>query len=343
MVDFFRDVQFVLHGDASGAELLRHIKQHAGVVATAGKTRKGGNVVHLVGEDEDADALELTGAVRAELLRDTWVFKCVKAGKQVDKTAFLACAEAAPPASPPQRTPGTPKAGRGSAGASPVRPSPSVTRGTPGRVKGDKLMAWTPEEINTLIEFARENNELGVTGQKLWDLAVERDILPGRSSQAMRECAKRKRAFIEEGGEFVSKRRSMGAAAAASAQLERSLVPVVLESLAKASGQPLEHVGWAVYQCNGEFTKAQLLVFGRITMDDFHPWSDEEDRTIAKYARGIIAADEGGLTDSERFRRISLAHANLKDEAQEATRVRALIDARDFTEMARRAAYLVEP
>jgi hypothetical protein len=341
MADFFRDVQFVLHGEASSPELIRAIKQHSGVVATAGKTRKGGNVVHLVGEDEDADALELTGAVRAELLRETWVSKCVKAGKQVDKTAFLACADAAPPASP--------KAGQASAGASLSRASPAVSRasgvsgGGPGRSKGDKLQAWSPEELNILIDFARENSELGISGQKLWDIAFDRNILPGRSAQAMRECAKRKRAFIEEGGEVVPKRRSMSAAAAAAAQLERSLVPGVLESLAKASGQPLEHVGWAVYQCNGEFSKAQQVLFGQITVDDFHPWSDEEDRIIAKYARGIIAADEGGLTDSERFRRISLVHADLKDEAQEADRVRAFINARDFTEIARRAAFLVEP
>jgi hypothetical protein len=234
MEDFFRDVQFVLHGVASAPKLLRVIKQHAGVVATAGKTRMGGNVVHLVGEGDDAEALELTGAVRAKLLRDTWVFRCVKAGKQVDKTAFLACAEAAPPASP--------KAGRASAGASLSRASPAVSRasgvsgGGPGRSKGDKLKAWSPEELNILIDFARENSELGISGQKLWDIALDRNILPGRSAQALRECAKRKRAFIEEGGEVVPKRRSMSAAAAAAAQLERSLVPVVLEGSSSGGG-----------------------------------------------------------------------------------------------------------
>jgi hypothetical protein len=338
MVDFFRDVQFVLHGEASTGELLRVIKQHSGQVTTVGKTRKGGHVVHILGEGDDPDALELTPKVRLQLLHEQWVFQSAKAGKQLDKAAFLV--SALPPASP--------KAGRASSGASMTRASPAASRVSGasgsgrGRTKGDKLQVWTVEELATLFDFARENHDLGVCGQRLWELAAERRILPGRSAQAMRECAKRKRALIlDENGIMLVKRRSLAPDPAA-AHLPRSLVPSALESLSRASGQPLEHVAWAVYQCNGEFAKAQQILFGQITTEDFHPWSDEEDLIIAKYARGIAAADEGGITDAMRFQRIVQTHANLEDEAAEASGVREVINARDFTEIARRAAYLVE-
>jgi hypothetical protein len=338
MVDFFRDVQFVLHGEAStGAELMRAIKQHSGQIATAGKTRKGGHVLHILGEGDDPDALELPPKVRLELLHEEWVLQSAKAGKQLDKAAFLA--GAAPPASP--------KAGRASSGTSVTRASPAASRASGsgigrGRTKGDKLQVWTAEEINTLIDFARENQDLGVSGQRLWELAAERRILPGRSAQAMRECAKRKRAIIvDENGSVLVKRRSLAPDPAA-AHLQRSLVPNALESLTRASGQPLEHVAWAVYQCNGEFSKAQQILFGQITMEDFHPWSDEEDRIITKYARGIAAADENGITDAMRFQRIAQMHANLEYETAEASGVREVINARDYTEIARRAAYFVE-
>jgi len=260
---------------------------------------------------------------------------CVRYEQKMNPEDYLLVAEADKGAE--SETPAEPvKTGQQNRGRK--RKSSDAVSTSQGR-KAEKAQPWSGEEFRILIEYGRRHRDhFGVSGNKLWEQAESENILPGRSMQAMREAAKRKRAFIEMGEDLAQEIRP-GMVQEHDGNATNGMDPLTnaLGTLADQSQQDTEAVCWALYQCNGEFQRAKKILFGEITTDDFHPWSIEEDRVITKFARGLL---ECVLAQETRVEYVKSAHRVTSPEDADA--IEFLLNSREYYEIAARARYLVD-
>jgi len=210
----------------------------------------------------------------------------------------------------------------------------------------------------------------------MWESDELQDLLPNRTSQSMREQARRLKARIEaaiEGEPYeVTPKKSVprsvnstlappvsansppsntkkrgisessnGGSARKKSKANFDLRDAMAELMTE-TGQSLKNVTWALYQVNGRIKKAKKILLGLVAEKDFTPWVGHDDNLITKYTGGILDSEEQALDDDDDICSNIMAVDRVKSD-KEGDNIRKLLSTRPFPEIVARARFLRNP